>query len=219
MTGLAIFYLVCFIVGVTLTVLAFLGGGWHVPHMNVHTPTFHVHTPHVHVPLPHGGHVATPHAGAPAGGPAQSGEMPFINFGTIAAFLIWFGGAGYLLTRYSTWVVSVILLVAVVIGLVGANIIFWFVAKLLMKHDRELDPADYERVGVLGRISSPIRADGTGEMIFSQEGTRMTCGARSEAGEALERGTEVIITRYEKGIAYVRRWEEMAEEQHSATGN
>jgi len=213
MTGLAIFYLVCFVVGVTLTVLAFLGGGWHVPHVNVHTPTIHVHTPHVPVPLPDGGHVAAPHA------PAQGAEMTFINFGTMAALLVWFGGAGYLLTRYSTWVVSVILLVAVVIGLVGANIIFWFVAKLLMKHDRELDPADYERVGVLGRITSPIRQGGTGEMIFSQEGTRHTCGVRSESGEALERDTEVIITRYEKGIAYVRKWEEMAERQQSVSSN
>jgi len=167
----------------------------------------------VPVPLPDGGHVAAPHA------PAQGAEMPFINFGTMAAFLVWFGGAGYLLTRYSTWVVSVILLVAVVIGLVGANIIFWFVAKLLMKHDRELDPADYERVGVLGRITSPIRQGGTGEMIFSQEGTRHTCGVRSESGEALERDTEVIITRYEKGIAYVRKWEEMAERQQSVSSN
>ncbi len=50
-------------------------------------------------------------------------------------------------------------------------------------------------------------------MIFSQEGTRHTCGARSETGEALDEGTEVIITRYEKGIAYVRRWEEMADKR------
>jgi len=219
MTGVAIFYLICFVVGVTLTVLAFLGGGWHVPHVNVHTPTIHalhVHTPHVHVPLPHGGHVATP--GAPHGAPPQSAEMPFLNFGTIAAFLIWFGGSGYLLTRYSTLVVSVIMLIAVMVGLVGAAIVFWFVAKLLMKHDRELDPADYERVGVLGHITSPIRQGGTGEMIFSQEGTRQTCGVRSESGEALERGTEVIITRYEKGIAYVRRWEEMANGKDAAGG-
>ena len=84
-----------------------------------------------------------------------------------------------------------------------------------MKHDRELDPADYERIGVLGRISSPICQGGTGEIIFSQEGTRHTCGARSEAGEALTKGTEVIITRYEHGIAYVRRWEELAEKELS----
>ena len=125
MTGWAIFYLVCFLVGITLTVLAFLGGGWHLPHVNVHTPT--VHTPHVHVPLPHGGHLATPHAAA---GTGQGTEMPMINFGTLAAFLIWFGGSGYLLTRYSTLVVSLIMLIAVLVGMLGAAIIFWFVAKV-----------------------------------------------------------------------------------------
>ena len=142
--------------------------------------------------------------------------MPFLNFGTITAFLAWFGGAGYLLTRYSSLVVSGVLLLAVVAGIAGARC-FWFVAKVLLKHDRELDPADYDRVGVLGRISSPIRAGGTGEIIFSQEGTRHTCGARSENGEALARGTEVIVTRYEQGIAYVRRWEEMAKEEEAVS--
>ncbi len=104
-----------------------------------------------------------------------------------------------------------IMVVAVAAGLLGAAIIFWFIAKLVLGHDRALDPADYDRVGVLGRISSPIREGGTGEIIFSQAGTRQTCGARSENGEALPRGTEVIVTRYEHGIAYVRRWEDMAD--------
>lgn len=217
MTAWAIFYLVCFLVGVTLTVLAFLGGGWHVPHLNIHTPHVPIHTPHVSIP--HGGHVATPHAAGGAHAGVQGAEMPFLNFGTIAAFLVWFGGAGYLLTRYSTLVVSLVLILAVAVGIVGANIIFWFVVKLLMKHDRELDPADYERVGVLGRIVSPVREGGTGEMIFSQEGTRHTCGARSENGAALDKGTEVIITRYEKGIAYVRRWDEMAAAERPAVSN
>lgn len=184
------FYLVCFLVGVTLSVLSFLGGSFHLPH-------FHIHVPHG------GAHVA--------GG--TGADMPFLNFGTITAFLAWFGGTGYLLTRYSSLVVVGVLVLAFVAGLVGAMIVFWFVAKLLLKHDRELDPADYDRVGVLGHIGSPVRAGGTGEIIFSQEGTRHTCGARSENGEALPRGTEVIITRYERGIAYVRRWEEMAEEE------
>ncbi len=216
MTGWAIFYLVCFVVGVTLSVLSFVGGSFHLPHV-------HAHVPHVHLQV-HAGNMAAPHV---TGGAhvnvarvgSSEAHMPVFNFATITAFLAWFGGSGYLLTRYSTLVVSVIMLVAVTVGILGAAIVFWFVAKLLMKHDRELDPADYERVGVLGRISSPVRAGGTGEMIFSQEGTRNTCGVRSESGEALERGTEVIITRYEKGIAYVRRWEEMAEKQESAISN
>jgi membrane protein implicated in regulation of membrane protease activity len=204
----AIFYFVCFVIGVTLSVLSFLAGSFHLPHVHMH-----VHLPHG---VPHmGGALHAPggvHAGAPSGA-----HMPFLNFGTISAFLAWFGGTGYLLTRYSSLVVAGVLTLAFVAGIVGAMLVFWFVARVLLKHDRELDPADYERVGVLGRVISPIRAGGTGEIIFSQEGTRQTCGARSENGEALPRGTEVIVTRYEYGIAYVRRWEEMAKEE--AIGN
>jgi len=76
-----------------------------------------------------------------------------------------------------------------------------------------MDAADYEMVGVLGRTSLPIReTDGTGEIIYSQAGTRRTCGARSEDGGAIEKGIEVVVTRYDKGIAYVRKWEEMSGE-------
>ena len=200
----AMFYLVCFLVGVALSAVSFVGASLHLPHL-------HLHFPHGHVDLPHVG--GTTHPGA-----ARGADFPFFNFATLTAFLAWFGGTGYLLTRHSTLVVAAVLLIAIALGLLGSAIVFWFVVKLLLQHDRELDPADYERVGVLGRISSPIREGGTGEIIFSQAGTRQTCGARSECGEALPRGAEVIVTRYEHGIAYVRRWEEMAADDE-VTGN
>ena len=191
----AIFYLVCFLIGVTLSVLSFVGGTLHLPHVHVHVP--HAHIPHAT------GHVATRQGG-------QTAEMPFFNFATVTAFLAWFGGSGYLLTRYSAFTVTVIMLIAVVVGLLGAAFIFLFLVKFLMKHDRELDPADFDRVGVLGRVISPIREGGTGELIFSQAGTRQTCGARSESGDALPKDTEIVVTRYEHGIAYVRKWDEMS---------
>ena len=202
----AVFYLACFLVGVTLSVLSFVGGSWHLPHLHLHVP---------HVPVPHGAPVGAPHAAA--GGHAASGtEMPLVNFGTITAFLAWFGGTGYLLTRYSTLLVGVVMTIAVIAGLIGATILFLFVAKFLLAHSRDLDPADYDRVGVLGRVTSPVREGGTGEITFSLGGTRQTCGARSESGEALSRGVEVIVTRYERGIAYVRRYEELAGEDGKA---
>ena len=169
----------------------------------MHLPHVHVHLPHAHVPSGIG-HAPVSHGG-------QSAEMSFFSLATITAFFAWFGGSGYLLTRYSALAVTVIMLVAIVIGLIGAAFIFLFIVKFLMKHDRELDPADFDRVGVLGHIISPIREGGTGEIIFSQAGTRHTCGARAENGQALPKGTEVIVTRYEHGIAYVRKWEELAE--------
>ena len=192
----ATFYLVCFLVGTTLSVVSFLFGGLHLAHF--HLP----HLFHGHAALPDG------HAADPG---ADRGSLPVLNMGTMTVFLAWFGAAGYLLTVHSPLAALLILLFACGAGTVGAAIIFWLVVKLLLAHDRELDPADYDRVGVLARITSPVGAGGTGEIIFSQAGTRHTCGVRSENGEALARGTEVVVTRYEHGIAYVRRWEEMAE--------
>jgi membrane protein implicated in regulation of membrane protease activity len=202
----ATFYLVCFISGVALSVLSFLSSGLHLPH-------FHLHLPHGYVVVPHAPHIGG--AGHLRTG-AAGGHTPFFNFATIPAFLTWFGGVGYLLTLYSTMVVAGIVVSATAAGLLGAAVIFWFLVRLLLTHDEELDPADYDRVGVLGTITSPIGAGGTGEMIFSLAGTRHTCGARSEDRMAVPRGAEVMITRYEHGIAYVRRWEEAVSEADDA---
>jgi len=118
-----------------------------------------------------------------------------------------------LLTRYSGLWVGFGLLVSVVSGLVAAVIVFLFLSRVLISDEENMDPADYEMVGVLGRICSAIRAGGTGEMIYAQMGTRRVCGARSEDESAIAKGTEVVVTRYEKGIAYVRLWSEMSGEQ------
>jgi len=194
------FYLTCFLLGVTLSVLSFLSGSFHLPH-------FHLHVPHVHV-----GDLGGPHVG-------HGDSLSALNFGTICAFLAWFGGTGYLLTRYSTLVVTVIATLSFIAGVFGAALVFWFVAKVLLAHEHELDPADYDRVGVLGKVTSSIREGGTGEIVFSQAGTRHTCGARSEAGQALPKGTEIIVTRYERGIAYVQPWDELAGEAKAAGGS
>jgi hypothetical protein len=84
---------------------------------------------------------------------------------------------------------------------------------VLISDEENMDSADYEMVGVLGRVCSSIRENGTGEMIYTQMGTRRVCGARSDDGGAVAKGTEVVVTRYEKGIAYVRLWSDMSGEQ------
>lgn len=199
------FYLICFAVGFLLSAISFIAGGLR----------WHVHLPH----FPHGGgHV---HAGQ---GPAANGTggngtvahaghaapvSPF-NFITLTAFLAWFGGTGFLITRFSSIWFALGLLISIAAGLVGAAIVFLFLSRVLISHEENMDAADYEMVGVLGRTSIPIRAGGTGEIIYSQAGTRRTCGARSEDGCAIEKGAEIVVTRYDKGIAYVRRWEEMS---------
>jgi hypothetical protein len=193
-------YLVCFVVGFALSVLSFLGGGlrWHLP--------FGSHMPHATLSGHAGSHVHLGHAGGHAAGMAP--VSPF-NLLSLTVFLAWFGGSGYLLTRYSSVWFLLGLLIAGVSGVGGAAIVFGFL-RVLISSEHPMDPADYQMVGVLGKVTSPIRAGGTGEIVYTQGGTRHAAGARSEDSSAVAKGCEVVVTRYEHGIAYVRRWEELA---------
>lgn len=218
------FYLICFAVGFCFSLLSFLLGSSRTGHL--HLPHFHghvsAHLPAVHVPAH--GPVAGGGAHAASGGHGvhgaahaqQSADASPFNLITLTAFLAWFGGTGYLLTRYSGLWVGVALAAAIASGLLGGGLVFLFMSKVLMSREENMDPADYEMVGVLGRVCSAIRAGGTGEITYSQMRTRRVCGARSEDGSAIARGTEIVVTRYEKGIAYVRPWSEMSGENPSS---
>lgn len=174
------FFLGCFLFGFMFSLVGILAGSAHL----------HFHGHHVHV---HG----------PKGGASK------FNLGTITAFLTWFGGAGYILTNWGRVGLALILFVAAVVGLIGAAIIFLVVAKLLAPGDQPLDPADFRIIGALGTVSSAVRPNGTGEMIFVQQGVRSAMPIRSENGSPIAKGREVVVTRYEQGIAYVREWEEL----------
>jgi hypothetical protein len=80
-----------------------------------------------------------------------------------------------------------------------------------------MNPDDYDVVGLIGTVTSSIRAGGTGEVLFQQAGARRVVGARSEDGAAIARNSEVVITRYENGLAYVRTWEELTADSRQTT--
>ncbi|HKV78611.1 MAG TPA: hypothetical protein VJP02_10745 [Candidatus Sulfotelmatobacter sp.] len=213
------FYLICFAVGFCFSFFSFVFGSSRFG--KLHLPHFHSHGVG-HVTVPHG-----PVAPGPSAGQTQAeshaahgASVSLFNPPSIAAFLAWFGGTGYLLTRFSALWVGLALFLAVIAGLIGGTIIFLFLTKILMSDQEFLDPADFEMVGVLGKLSVPIREGGTGELIYSQMGTRRVCGARSDNGSALAKGAEVVVTRYERGIAYVQLWSELSGEldEASATG-
>jgi hypothetical protein len=193
------FYLFCFLVGFAFSALTFLAGAVHI-----HLP-FRLHLP------AHGGHGgAGSHGGAAAKGAGSraGSHISWFNASTMMAFLAWFGGAGYILTRASHLVALVCLALAALAGLVAGMIVYRFMLKLTRASDSRMLDADYRIEGCVGTLSMPIREKGTGEVIFSLGGVRRCAGARSEAGELVEKGAEVVIERYEKGIAYVKRWDD-----------
>src|ERR1700716_3647721 len=146
------FYLFCFVVGFTLSVVSFFAGAIHI-----HLP-FKMHAP---FHMGHHGHV---------GGGV---DVSWFNASTTMAFLAWFGGTGYLLTRHAHLValaslgVSTVggrvgggggvlvalasLAISTVAGLVAGAVVFKFMVKL-MHSDPPLKSEDYRIEGNLGTI-------------------------------------------------------------------
>ena len=136
--------------------------------------------------LHHGLHV--PHA---CGARRAAAELPWFNFGTMAAFLAWFGGTGYLLERYyAVWYVLA-LGVAVLSGMGAAAVVFWFLAKVLMAQEAPLDPADYDMVGVLGKlsISDPRRRNRRDDLFAGGHAPRRRRAQRGWRGHPQRRGS------------------------------
>lgn len=186
------FYLLCFLIGFSLSVISFLAGAVHL-----HLP-FKMHVGHGH--SIHQGHGGTAGKG--------SSYLSWFNATTLMAFLAWFGGTGYILTRKSHLVAALCLSLAVLSGLLAGWLVFRFMSRLLKAGTGEMNEWDYREEGTPATVSISIRPDATGEVIFEQHGIRRSAGARSDDGTAIEKGSEVVISRYERGIAYVRRWEE-----------
>lgn len=188
------FYLFCFALGLCLSAIAFLGG------------FSHFHIGHMHLNhLGKAGHVQS----GTGHGVNQNAVSPINGF-TLVIFLCWFGGAGYLLERYGGFVVPMVLLLSTVAGIAGASVLFWFMAHVLAPHEHALTAEETATIGMVGRVSGTIRDHGTGEILFSQNGARRFAAARSENGLPIPRDTEVVVMRYEQGIAWVRRWDEVA---------
>jgi hypothetical protein len=211
------FYLICFVVGLVVSLVSLLGGlghfGGHVhmPHMPHAPHAGGVHVPHIAAPH-------APHAGAGAGTNSGSGgaSVPWWNFFSIMVFLCWFGAAGYLFTRHGSFVTGIVLLLAALCGLAGGALVFLFLTRVLLPHERELTADETEVVGAVGRVSATIRAGGIGEMVYEQLGAWRSVPARSEDGGPISKQEEVFVVRYEKGIAYVRRWQEGLEAEANA---
>ena len=150
-----------------------------------------------------GGHDAQAHAHSDSS--AHHAGPSVFNVPTIMAFLTWFGGAGFIFrqTLGAGWFVAVPL--ALVSGVVGGAIMFALLARVLWPMmSKPMSTSDYDLPGTPARVVSSIREGGVGEIVYEKGGTRFTAGARSEDGYAITRGAEVVIVRYERGLAYVQ---------------
>lgn len=189
------FFVVCFLSGLGLSVISFVSG---LEQISIFDHLFHGHH--------HGSRIKV-----------VKGKSSALNLAAITAFLVWFGGGGLLMERLTPWTPPLILAGAVVIGAVGGSLINKVINALAQ---REASAEALTMVGKLAKTTVPIRElNGTGEIVFTHQGTRQVAGARADSGRAIDKGAEVIVTRYEKGIAYVATWDELTADGNQKEGN
>lgn len=211
--GLFVF---CFVFGVAINLFSFamgaIGG-----HYGGHGDSHGLHGGHAGAHgVGHGahdvGHAGGHEIGHDVGGAhgergplakAQASDVSPFNLSTITAFMAFFGGTGWVLYTSAGVSAVVALIVATVIGLGGGAAVFWFLVKFLMAGQKFMDPSESEIEGALARVTIPMQDGTIGEIVFAREGARRSEGARSATGAPIARGTEVVVIRYEGGIAYV----------------
>jgi hypothetical protein len=142
--------------------------------------------------------------------------MSPLSVGTVLGFLTWFGGVSYLARNGLEVNGGISLLVGVFAGLAGGYVIFWLLRAVKRQQAGLVRAADDHLPGTIGRVSSSIRAGGTGEIVFERRGVRQVSAARSPSGTAIPRGTEVVILRHDRGIAHVEPWTSLVDDGYDA---
>jgi membrane protein implicated in regulation of membrane protease activity len=178
-------FLICFLVGAGVSAVSLIAG-------------FHFHG-HGHF-FGHGhGHSLMKHSSDWFGS--------LFNLAVITMFLAWFGGVGLLLEQTTRLAAAATIGIAAGAGVVGGAAIVR-VMRALARQEHPLEPVQI--VGAIGKLTIPIREGGTGEIVYTIDGKRRCSGARSDDGaRPIARGAEVVITRYDKGIAYVCEFDRM----------
>jgi len=184
---LSTLFLICFLVGLGVSAVSLFSSFLHLHHGGFH---FHHHG---------GGHSLL----------KNSSELfgSLFNLAAITMFLAWFGGVGLLLEETTRLAAGGVVVIASGAGLTGAAAIVRIV-RALRSREHPLQPI--QLVGTIGKLTIPIREGGTGEIVYTVDGRRRCSGARSDDSQRpIARDTEVVITRYDKGIAYVCEFDRM----------
>jgi len=173
-------YIICFWVGLLVTVLSSLGG--------LSGRSTHLHWGHVF-----GGHVH--------GGPSP------VNLSTVMTFLTVFGGIGFMFTKLGDLGGVIVLLIALACGGVIAWLLFLLVSRILLRGEQVMDDSDYDLTGQVGQVSVPIPENSVGEVKYVLAGTTRAIGARSRDARPLPKNTRVVIRAVDRGVALVEDYE------------
>lgn len=132
-------------------------------------------------------------------------EATGVSMLAIASFVSSFGGFGLIAVTLlgAGTVLSFIIALfgGLVIGVAAQVFFLYILSPTISSEVRQM-----RLIGQVAEITTPIPAEGVGQIAFVAEGSRVTYSARAvDETAAIERGTPVRIERIVGGMAYVSR--------------
>jgi membrane protein implicated in regulation of membrane protease activity len=139
-------------------------------------------------------HLIDPHGAHEATGVSTLAIASFVSsFGAFGLIAVTLFGAGAIASLFTA------LFGGVIIGIAGQVFFLYILSPTISSEVRQT-----KLIGMVAEITTPIPANGVGQIAFVAEGSRVTYSARATSESlAVERGTPVRIERIVGGMAYV----------------
>jgi hypothetical protein len=125
----------------------------------------------------------------------------------IAAFLVMFGVAGYVLTLPGRLSSVAGVGVAAALGALWAAVVTRIaIATARVQPEHDPDDPRYVLQGHVATVTDAIPDGGVGTITYGAEDAPQSLRARSVDGQAIDERLEVCIERVEDGVAFVELW-------------
>ncbi len=134
-------------------------------------------------------------------------RVPSLSPITIASFIVAFGGFGIIATQGFNQSGGVSVIWAVVGGLIVGVLSHFAFFYLLIAPQGSSEVTQSDIIGAKAEVTTPIPANGLGEVAFVAQGGRVSYLARSHDGVPLSRGTPVSVMELTGNIVSVRAHE------------
>jgi len=120
-----------------------------------------------------------------------------------------FGGAGVLLTKYTSLETWPVVIFALLIAFGLSTIIYFAYVKPMKNSENSIAFSVADLIGQFGEVIVPIPAQGCGEILI-QVGTGNTNQiAASLKGQEIVSGSQVVVASVKEGVLYVYPYEGM----------
>ncbi|MGZ4032571.1 MAG: protease [Tumebacillaceae bacterium] len=130
--------------------------------------------------------------------------QPVVVVGGITVF----GGAGVLLTQYTSIGSSFIVLLSLLSAIILSIPVYFFYVKPMQQSENSTGFSMQEIVGRLGEVTVPVPVKGYGEVLVKMGAGHTNQIAASFEGVAIEAGVRVVIVEVKDHAVYVSRYEE-----------